>query len=335
MCLGSVTFAVGSAGAQPFDLRDGQGRVVHFDAPDEASALQLNQTVNALTHGSEVSTVTIRVLSPASVAATCGTDAAGCYQATSRGSSTIFVPTGGLGPDVLTHEYGHHIERSRRTSFTALGSGMPAWWRTRGVVSLLQAGQVARDYSLGWDRSIAEIYAEDFAVLNGSNRRWRMQVGIPGPEILAALRTDLAGAAPTPPTPVPAGTPAVSPQPATSGAPAAGPAGSASPARKSMEVRTRGLLTPGGRRLLPFTVPGPGNGIVVGIRLAGRNQRASARADIRCAGKALGGKAGQIKRPISFRIPGPGAANCVLVVSRASAPVGFSATIRVTPPSSA
>ena len=199
----------------------------------------------------------------------------------------------------------------------------------------LQAGQVARDYSLGWDRSIAEIFAEDFAVLNGSTRRWRMQVPAPGTDVLAALRTDLAGA-PSPATPVPASaTPSAQPAaPAATGAPAAPPAGAPAATRTATEVRGRGRLAPGRRAALPFTVPGLGNGIVVGIRLAGRNHGVSARADIRCDGKRLGGKAGRITRPISFRVSGPGHANCMLVVSRASAPVGFSATIRVTPPSS-
>ena len=324
----SASFAAGTASAQPFDLRDGDGRVVHFDAPDQAAANALGQTVSALIHGNEVSAVAIRVVSPSAVAATCGADAAGCFQTTSRGASTIVVPTGDRGSDVLTHEYGHHIEQSRRKSFTALGSGVPTWWRARGVDALLQAGQVARDYALGWERSISEVFAEDYAALNGSTRRWRMMVEAPTPDILAALRADLVGAAPSPAAPTP-GTPAPAPVGA-SPPPAAG--ASSGSVQTPNEVRTRGRLAPGGKSAFPFTVPGAGNGIVVGIRLAGRSKGASARADIRCGGKPLGGKAGRIKRPISFRVAGPGPAACTLVVSRASAPIGFSATVRVTPP---
>jgi hypothetical protein len=306
---------------------------MHFDAPDQATANALGQTVSALIHGNEVSSVVIRVVSPSAVTAACGSDAAGCFQTTSRGASTIYVPTGERGPDVLTHEYGHHIEQSRRKSFSALGSGVPGWWRARGVDGLLQASQVARDYALGWERSISEIFAEDFAVLNGSTRRWRMLVEAPTPELLAVLRTDLVGAAPSPGAPAPA---AATPPPAPAGTPPAPAPGATSGAVETPKpVRTRGRLTPGGKAAVPFNVPSAGNGIVVGIRIAGRRKGASARADIRCDGKALGGKAGRVKRPISFRVAGPGPAACMLVVSRASAPIGFSATVRVTPPAAA
>jgi hypothetical protein len=321
----------GPAVAQPIDLKDGQGRVVHFDAPDQAAAARLTETVNALIHGVEVSSVTIRIVTPTAVMAACGSDAAGCYQSSSRGGNTIYVPTGDTGPDVLTHEYGHHIEQSRRTSFTALGTGVPGWWRARTIDGLLQGGLVARDYSLGWYRSISEIFAEDYAGLNGTTRRWRMLVDAPGPDVLAALRTDLVGAAPTPAAAAPAAQPAT---PTTPAAPTAPAASAAQPpgVQTATEVRKQGTLAPGASASIPFSVPAPGHGVVVGVRLSGRGRATSARADVRCGGKLLGGKAGRARRPISFRVATPGPAECQLVLGKASSPVNFRVAMRVTPP---
>ena len=316
--------------AQPIDLRDGLGRVIHFDAPDQAAATRLTETVNALIHGLEVSTVTIRVVTPTAVMAVCGSDAAGCYQSSSRGGNTIYVPTGDTGPDVLTHEYGHHIEQSRRTSFSALGTGVPGWWRARTIDGLLQGGLVARDYSLGWYRSISEIFAEDYAVLNGTTRRWRMLVDAPGADLLAVLRTDLVGAAPTPAAPAAtaAQPPAATATPAAPAATAAQPPG----VQTATEVRKQGTLAPGATSSIPFSVPAPGHGVVVGVRLSGRGRATTARADVRCDGKLLGGKAGRARRPISFRVATPGPASCQLLLGRASSPVNFRVAMRVTPP---
>ena len=327
--------------AQPFDLRDGQGRVTHFDAPDQAAATRLNDTLSGLIHGSEVSRVTTQLLAPPAVTAACGDAATGCW-AVSGGIYTITVPLGDAGPAIFTHEYGHHIEHTRRTNPGTFGSGVQGWWKARGMDSLIQSGQVSLTYSLGWFRSASEIFAEDYALLNDPNRVWRMPIPAPTAEVLAALRADLVGATPatTPPIVAPGsqpaapGQPGVPSNPPTSVAPATPGTPPKSGPDASQAVRRSGRLAARQSVALPFSVPAWGGGIAVGVRLSGGARVTSARGDIRCDGRALGGRSGRAKQPISFRVAHPGPANCELVLGRAAGSVKFTATIRVTSPAS-
>ena len=69
-------------------------------------------------------------------------------------------------------------------------NGTPAWWRARGMARLLAEGRVAFDYSLGWEHSIGEIFAEDYLHLH-LNVPYKIDwLEPPGAEIRAAVRRE-------------------------------------------------------------------------------------------------------------------------------------------------
>ena len=65
----------------------------------------------------------------------------------------------------VVHEYGHHLDRSTPVTGVREPNGTPVWWRARGMERLVRVSSVATSYVLGWERSIAEIFAEDYAQL--------------------------------------------------------------------------------------------------------------------------------------------------------------------------
>ena len=92
----------------------------------------------------------------------------------------------------VVHEYGHHLDRSTPVAGIAEPNGTSVWWRARGMAQLLRLGSVARSYVIGWNRSIGEIFAEDYAqlALPGSPHQipW---LGSPNDTVIAALKADL------------------------------------------------------------------------------------------------------------------------------------------------
>ncbi len=45
-------------------------------------------------------------------------------------------------------------------------NGSASWWEARGMAQLLEDDKVSHTYSLGWERAIGEIFAEDYAQLH-------------------------------------------------------------------------------------------------------------------------------------------------------------------------
>ena len=140
-------------------------------------------------HGDEISNVRVVVVSPRELASTCGADAAGCY---SRNVMTVPAEESATNAHTVVHEYGHHLDRSTPVAGIAEPNGTSVWWRARGMAQLLRIGSVARSYVIGWNRSIGEIFAEDYAqlALPGSPHRipW---LGSPNDTVIAALKADL------------------------------------------------------------------------------------------------------------------------------------------------
>ena len=66
----------------------------------------------------------------------------------------------------VLHEYGHHVDRSRRHSGLDEPNGTPLWWKARGMAQLVALRSVRDRYQIGWNRSIAEVFAEDYAYTN-------------------------------------------------------------------------------------------------------------------------------------------------------------------------
>ena len=188
----------------------------------------------------------------------CGdAQAVACYRWSSRGDAAMFVPAVPATEvrAALTHEYGHHIDATRPHVTGARGlDGTPSWWRARGMADRLARGEVAWDYSRGWDHAVAEIYAEDYAVTNGAGTSGIRWLGDPPSAVQDAIRADLAGpvVAPAPPAPAPPTAPAPQPAAGTSAAPkpllARRSGRLAAGARARDRVRGPAARAPGGAR---------------------------------------------------------------------------------------
>jgi hypothetical protein len=181
-----------AAAARVVHAHDAQGRSITFDV--EAPNVDVGfyrQLLSAAAHGSEISHVRIRIMSPAAVTRACGTvHAAGCYT-----PGVIVVPTGrdSSTAHTLLHEYGHHLDASRGVAAVIEPNGTAHWWQARGLERLERLGRVTRDYSHGWSHSIGEIFAEDYAYLNLDLPYEIGWLAPPGPIVRAALRRDVAG----------------------------------------------------------------------------------------------------------------------------------------------
>jgi hypothetical protein len=164
----TLAFAA-SAGAAIITTTDGQGRRITFDVRSTAVDTDWYAAIlRATAHGNEISNVTIRIVPDQSIDALCGDAAAACYAREVGGRPTIMIPAGKSTfiEGTLIHEYGHHLDASIRVPGVAELNGTPAWWAARGMAALLAERKVAFDYSLGWDHSIAEIFAEDYAYIH-------------------------------------------------------------------------------------------------------------------------------------------------------------------------
>jgi hypothetical protein len=248
----------GEAMAAEVLSQDNEGRTIHFDvAVDGVDAEWYADLLRAAPHGDEISTVTIDVVSWDAVHSKCGRDASGCYS-----RNTIVVPAEESTDNAHTvvHEYGHHLDRS--TAVTGVGepNGTPEWWRARGMAKLVTLRSVATTYILGWDRSIAEIFAEDYAQLVLGDSRFAIGwLEAPDDTVLAALKADF-GLGPAPVTVHP-------------------------PAIKPVSISRSGRLAPKRRTAIPFNLLGPGRHVVATATFAGAaEKRARATLEVRCDG---------------------------------------------------
>jgi hypothetical protein len=307
-----VLTAAASAGAVPQVTHDSAGRPIHFDVQAQgADVAGYTAILDGLLHGDEISDVTVTIVPQPSIATQCGTGAAACYRWSSRGGAAMFVPN--LAPaqvrGALTHEYGHHFDATRPHLAGAGGlDGTAGWWRTRGMATLLAQGQVAWDYARGWDRSIAEVFAEDYKLTNLQGETSRIAwLGPPPPAVSDAIRADLAG-----PTVAPVA-PAQPPMPPPSAAGARPPPGGPVP---RAAARASGRLPSGGRAWVRFAVPsGRRVAVTVSGVTAGR-----VRAVLRCNGRTLAGAAARRGRPATVRAARVARGSCRLGLRAIGAP---------------
>jgi hypothetical protein len=305
--LASLAFA-GEAMAGEVLAQDDQGRTIRFDVRVEGVDTEWYAALlRAAPHGGEISTVRIDIVSRDEMRTTCGRQASGCYS-----RNTIVVPAEQT-PDnahTVVHEYGHHLDRSTPVTGVAEPNGMPEWWRARGVAELVRLRSVATSYILGWDRSIAELFAEDYAQLALAGSPY----GIPwleGPDetILAALRADL-GLGPAPI--------AVNP-----------------PAIKPVSISRAGSLAPRRRTAIPFSLLGPSRRVTATATFAGAaEKRARATLEVRCDGARVALKLlrqGKTAFAIDQRDLGP--ADCTATLTSTSALTRtFTLVVRLTIP---
>ena len=282
-----ISLALASPAAADVVLaQDGQGRTITFDvrAADVDTAWYASILSSAY-HGDEISRVTVRIVAPTDIAGVCGSAAAACYSQRRTGA-VIVVPAGrseALAAIVL-HEYGHHVDASTAVPGVREPNGTPRWWAARGMPSLVESGEVARDYGLGWDRAIGEIFAEDYVQAHMTARfriRW---LAPPAEEILGAIRQDL-GVEPAQPVP-----PEV-----------------AEPVRAPLVVARSGALGVGRRHALPFTLLGPGRRVTFTVTAL----RGRVRMEIVCDGRVVARQAlGHGRRRATLDRRGLGPASC-------------------------
>jgi hypothetical protein len=248
----------GEAMAAEVLSQDNEGRTIHFDvAVEGVDAEWYAALLRAAPHGNEISTVTIDIVSWDAVLSTCGREASGCYS-----RNTIVVPAE-ESPDnahTIVHEYGHHLDRSTAVPGVGEPNGTPQWWRARGMAELVRLRSVATSYIIGWDRSIAEIFAEDYAQLVLGDSKFAMEwLEPPDETVFAAMKADL-GLGPAPITVHP-------------------------PAVKPVSISRDGRLGPRHHTAIPFDLLGPGRHVTATATFAGAAEKGPrATLEVRCNG---------------------------------------------------
>jgi hypothetical protein len=253
----SLTFA-GEAMAGEVLAQDDQGRTIRFDVRVEGVDVEWYAALlRAAPHGDEISTVRIDIVSREDLRTTCGRQAAGCY---ARNTMVVPAEQSEENAHTVVHEYGHHLDRSRPVAGAPEPNGTAEWWRARGVAELVRLRSVATSYILGWDRSIAELFAEDYAQLALAGSPYAIPwLEAPDETILTALRADL-GLGPAP----------INVNP---------------PAIKPVSITRSGSLAPRRRAAIPFSLLGPSRRVTATATVAGAaEKRARATLEVRCDG---------------------------------------------------
>lgn len=157
------------ASAHEVVLRDDEGRAMRFDVRADADVDWYAGLLRRAAHGNEIERVTIRIVDWRELAGQCSTEAAaGCYSRREGNRGLMVVPAG-RSPSIahtVVHEYGHHVDASRRHGGLDEPNGTPLWWKARGMAELVAVRSVRNRYQVGWDRAISEVFAEDYAYTN-------------------------------------------------------------------------------------------------------------------------------------------------------------------------
>jgi hypothetical protein len=282
----SLAFAA-SASAAIITSTDGQGRRITFDV--RATAVDTNWYADVLrgtAHGNEISNVTIRIVPDQQIDGLCGDAASACYSHDGGAGPTIFVPAGKSQniEGTLIHEYGHHLDASTRVPGIPELNGTPGWWAARSMASLFASRHVAFDYSQGWEHSIGEIFAEDYAFIHVGPSYHYAITWLPKPD--DALKATMFAELGSPTAALPA-------------AP-----------NLPLTVNRVGTLTPRDVKSVPFGLLGPGRRVTFTATVT-RPQRKGVRARMQviCNGTVVGTRTfarKQAKRTLDVPNLGPG-----------------------------
>ena len=290
--LGAFLVLSGNALAAEVVLADREGRSITFDVRAEGvDAEWYAELLRAAPHGDEISTVRIQVVSWDEIRSLCGAEAAGCYA-----RNMMAVPAGNDArtAHTLLHEYGHHLDRTHAVAGQREPNGMPEWWRARGMAELVRLGSVFRSYERGWERSVGEIFAEDYARLALGETSYKLGWLDPPDEIvIAALLADL-GLGPPPAVVRP-------------------------PVLKPVTITRSGTLAPRRRVAVPFGLLGPNRRVTATVTFTGAaEKKARARLEIRCDGAGVGARSltkGRTRVTVDARNLGPASCTATLVSS--------------------
>jgi hypothetical protein len=125
----------------------------------------------SLVHGSELSTVTVLIATPAQIDRTCGSGAVACYSAQ---GAFLYTPGEDPGNDlsaeaVITHEYGHHVAANRSNApWLALDYGPKRWASAMQVCAKAKQGVLVpgAEDPVQYTENPGEGWAETYRVLN-------------------------------------------------------------------------------------------------------------------------------------------------------------------------
>jgi hypothetical protein len=190
--------STGAADAREVVYRDEEGRTIRFDVQTDADVGWYAGLLRRAAHGDEIERVTIRIVDWRDIRRQCSAIAAGCYTRRDGNRGLIVVPAG-RSADVahtVVHEYGHHVDASRRHSGLDEPNGTPLWWKARGMAQLVASRSVRDRYQVGWERSISEVFAEDYAWTNLHDTYRIDWLERPSATVQQAIRADLGLAEP-------------------------------------------------------------------------------------------------------------------------------------------
>lgn len=292
----AAALAVPPARAEEIVRHDRQGREIHFDVRTGADVGWYAAHLSRAPHGDEISEVTIRIVTWGELAETCGGSAGGCYSQR-RGGPVLIVPAGrsrGIAHTLL-HEYAHHIDHELGHRGLDEPNGTPLWWAVRGMGTLLRAESVAFDYDKGWDRSVGEIFAEDYARLQLGSRYRIDWLSPPDAIVRRAILADLGLGPP----------PAVRERP---------------PALRPVVITRSGRIAAGERISVEFGLLGPNRRVRFTASLAGSDP--GGRMEVTCDGRK--GVRG-IRTAATLELVGLGPGRCrAWLVSTSTAPQAYS-----------
>ena len=298
----------GNAAARDVIVKDGQGRTIRFDVRTDADVGWYAGVLRRAAHGDEIERITITIVDWRELAERCSRAAAGCYSRRSGNRGVMVVPAGRSAElaHTVVHEYGHHIDASRRHGGIAEPNGTPLWWKARGMAELVAFRSVRDHYEVGWDRSIGEVFAEDYAYTNLHGIYKIDWLERPTTTIQQAIRADL-GLAPAPVI------------------------GRPKPALKPVVIVREGTLGPDERVTIDFGLLGPNRLVrLQGLLNAGTGTRG--RVDVTC-GSALRSRQLSSAGTVSLELARAGPGQCEASISNTGASTGrFRFTVRLALP---
>ncbi len=302
--LATVVLAAPAA-AREVVLRDSEGRAMRFDVRAEVDVAWYAGLLRRAAHANEIERVTVRIVDWEELGERCGRRAAGCY-GRRKGNRGVMVVPAGRSADIahtVIHEYGHHVDWSRRHSNLGEPNGTPLWWKARGMAELVSLQSVRDRYQIGWNRSIAEVFAEDYAYTNLGPPYRISWLQPPSKTVQQAIRADLG----------------LAEQPVI---------GAVRPALRPVVIRRQGTLLPSERVAVDFGLLGPNRRVLLkgSFPSGGRG-----RIEVTCDGAVHRRLLTSARPAVMLELPRVGPAQCRASLANTGAePAPFRFTVRLT-----